>query len=85
VENLTKDWGEGASWVLDGGNHPHEAHYLKLDCSKAKARLNWHPRWRLETALGAIIEWHRAYRENKDMRELSLMQIGHYVRSQRAG
>jgi CDP-glucose 4,6-dehydratase len=75
VEKLTGTWGEGASWVLDGGDHPHEAHYLKLDCSKAKARLNWQPRWHLDVALGAIIDWHRAYRQNKDMRELSLAQI----------
>ena len=78
VEKLTKAWGEGASWELDGGNHPHEAHYLKLDCSKAKARLDWQPRWHLEEALGAIIEWHRAYRDGKDMHELTLRQIGAY-------
>ena len=78
VEKLTKAWGEGASWVLDGGDHPHEAHYLKLDCSKAKMRLDWHPRWHLEEALGAIIEWQRAYRDGKDMRELTLRQIGAY-------
>lgn len=78
VEKLTKSWGEGASWALDGGDHPHEAHYLKLDCSKAKARLDWHPRWNLDEALGSIIEWHRAHRDGKDMRELTLRQIGAY-------
>lgn len=78
VESLTTAWGEGASWVLDGGDHPHEAHYLKLDCSKAKSRLDWHPRWCLEDTLGAIIEWHRAYRDGKDMRTLSLSQIQQY-------
>lgn len=81
VDKLTKTWGEGASWVLDGGNHPHEAHYLKLDCSKAKTRLDWHPRWHLEDALGAIIEWQRAYRDGKDMRELTLRQINVYNNS----
>lgn len=78
VEKLTKTWGEGASWVVDGGDHPHEAHYLKLDCSKAKARLAWSPRWHLEDALGAIIDWQRAYRDKKDMRELTLCQISAY-------
>ena len=84
VEKLTGTWGEGASWVLDGGDHPHEAHYLKLDCSKAKARLNWQPKWHLDVALGAIIDWHRAYRQNKDMRELSLAQIQSFERSRKA-
>jgi CDP-glucose 4,6-dehydratase len=78
VEQLTQAWGEGASWVLDGGDHPHEAHYLKLDCSKAKMRLDWYPRWHLQDALAAIIEWHRAHRDGKDMRELTLRQIKAY-------
>ncbi|MBI5429520.1 MAG: CDP-glucose 4,6-dehydratase [Nitrosomonadales bacterium] len=78
VENLTRQWGEGASWVLDGGDHPHEAHYLKLDCSKAKARLDWHPRWHLEDTLGAIVAWHRWHRAGKDMREMTLAQIAAY-------
>lgn len=79
VERLTSTWGENASWTLDGKEHPHEAHYLKLDCSKAKARLDWHPRWHLEDALGAIIDWHRAYRDCKEMKTLTLSQIQQYV------
>jgi CDP-glucose 4,6-dehydratase len=79
VESLTNSWGKGASWVLDGSDHPHEAHYLKLDCSKAKARLDWRPKWSLADALGAIIDWHRAYRDGKDMHELTVSQIQDYV------
>ena len=78
VEKLTQTWGEGASWILDGGDHPHEAHYLKLDCSKAKARLDWHPHWHLEETLEAIIEWQRAYRDGKNMQALTLRQISAY-------
>jgi CDP-glucose 4,6-dehydratase len=78
VERLTKAWGENASWTLDGGNHPHEAHYLKLDCSKAKARLDWHPRWSLMQTLGKIIEWHKGYDKVEKMREVTLMQIAEY-------
>ena len=78
VEQLTKSWGDDARWELDGGDHPHEAHYLKLDCSKAKARLGWHLRWNPENALGAIIDWHRAYQDGQDMRELTLRQIDAY-------
>ena len=78
ADRLTHTWGEGASWVLDGGNHPHEAHYLKLDCSKAKARLGWHPRWRLEEALEAIVGWHHAHQAGKNMREATLRQIAAY-------
>jgi len=82
VERLTQTWSQGASWELDGGEHPHEAHYLKLDCSKAKSRLNWHPRWRLQDALAAIVEWHLAQKEGKDMREISQSQIRSYIESE---
>jgi len=59
VESLTQSWGEDASWVLDDGDHPHEAHYLKLDCSKAKARLHWQPKWNLDQALSKIVDWQK--------------------------
>ncbi|MHB1620701.1 MAG: Rossmann-fold NAD(P)-binding domain-containing protein [Sulfuricella sp.] len=59
VERLTKARGENASWVQDSGDHPHEAHYLKLDCSKAKARLDWLPRWYLDETLGKIVDWQK--------------------------
>ncbi len=78
VDHLTKAWGEGARWVLDGREHPHEAHYLKLDCSKAKSCLGWQPRWHLEEALNAIIDWHHAYQAGKDMREITQRQIAMY-------
>ena len=78
LETLTKLWGEGASWKLDGGNHPHEAHYLKLDCSKAKSRLNWHPRWSLATAIDQICIWHKAHLAGADMQAMCLHQIQQY-------
>jgi CDP-glucose 4,6-dehydratase len=78
VEHLTKTWGDGATWILDGRDHPHEAHYLKLDCSKAKTRLEWQPRWNLESTLSAIVDWHNAYRVGKAMREVTLQQIATY-------
>lgn len=79
ADRLTQTWGAGASWVLDGRDHPHEAHYLKLDCSKAKARLQWHPRWHLQEALGAIVAWHRWHQSGKDVREMTLRQIAAYT------
>ena len=78
VESMVESWGRGASWKLDGGNHPHEAHYLKLDCSKARLKLNWHPRWNLGTALEKITEWHRSYLEKGDMQAFTLKQIEIY-------
>lgn len=79
VERLTREWGEGARWELDGQPQPHEAYYLKLDCSKAKARLGWRPRWHLDKALESIIDWQRAYLKKSDMRSVTLRQIEMYV------
>ena len=78
VEKLTQSWGNGANWELDCRDHPHEAHYLKLDCSKAKSRLNWYPHWHLDETLSAIIDWHRAYQNGENMREKTIQQIAKY-------
>ena len=83
VEQLTKSWGEGASWVLDGGDHPHEAHYLKLDCSKAKARLDWQPRWHLDETLNKIVDWQKNYLLGADMKAVTLKQIDVYLNGAR--
>ena len=69
----------GAIWKCEQEPQPHEAHYLKLDSSKARARLGWKPRWSLETALDKTMEWHAAWRQGKGMREVSLAQICEYT------
>jgi CDP-glucose 4,6-dehydratase len=79
VERLVDQWGDGARWQLDGSQHPHEAHYLKLDISKARARLGWQPRWRLAEALDHIVTWHRAWLAGEDVRALCLRQIDQYT------
>jgi CDP-glucose 4,6-dehydratase len=67
VERLCELWGADARWTRDQGVHPHEAHYLKLDISKARAHLGWQPRWTLGEALDRIVAWHRAWRSSVDM------------------
>lgn len=81
VERLIKSWGDGASWTMDEGPHPHEATYLKLDASKAQARLGWRQRWDLEKTIESIIQWHRASLQGQDMRAVSLAQIEEYLAS----
>jgi CDP-glucose 4,6-dehydratase len=78
VENMVQLWGRGAGWQLDGTDHPHEAHYLKLDISKAKTKLDWHPRWPLATALEHIVDWHRAWLAKGDVKAKCLQQISKY-------
>ncbi|NBX56146.1 MAG: CDP-glucose 4,6-dehydratase [Betaproteobacteria bacterium] len=79
VEQMVQSWGQGASWQLDSGEHPHEAHYLKLDIAKAKSRLGWQPRWNLPTALSHIVSWHQAWLSKTSVRDLCHQQIQTYL------
>jgi len=85
VERMCEAWGRydnsSARWQLQPGEHPHEAHYLKLDIAKACSRLGWAPRWSLDQALERIIAWHQAWRSGADMRALCLNQISQFQSS----
>jgi len=78
LERLRELWGPGLSWQFDGGAHPHEARYLKLDCTKAKAELGWEPHWNLDSALGATVRWYKAYQSHQDVRSMTLEQVRAY-------
>ncbi|MDD1617480.1 MAG: CDP-glucose 4,6-dehydratase, partial [Methylococcaceae bacterium] len=67
------------NWQCDNAPQAHEAHYLKLDSSKAGQRLQWQPRWRLATALQKTLAWHEAWRDSQDMQALTLAQIHDYT------
>lgn len=79
VRQLVEQWGEKASWKLTLVEQPHEAHYLKLDCSKAKMRLNWTPLWDLEESLVRIVEWQKKWLLGEDMREHTLKEVREYM------
>ena len=78
LNHMVEQWGAGASWQLDIKPQPHEAQLLKLDISKAAARLKWQPRWSLEQALDSIVEWHQCWLAHKDIRQATLDQISLY-------
>jgi CDP-glucose 4,6-dehydratase len=82
VERMTQTWGDGACWSLDGGNHPHEANYLKLDCSKANTRLMWQPRWTVADAIDKICDWHKAYLAKANMHAVCIEQIKQFDTTQ---
>lgn len=68
----------GASWRLDQNPQLHEANYLKLDSSKARAQLGWQARWKLQAALERTLEWHGCWRGGEDMHQYTLAQIAVY-------
>jgi CDP-glucose 4,6-dehydratase len=78
LDRMVTNWGNGASWQLDKNHNPHEAGYLKLDCSKAAMRLNWYPKWNLEYTLESIINWHQHYIAQKNIQEQCLLEITKY-------
>jgi len=81
VQSLCAKWGTPDAYTVDTGPNPHEAHYLKLDCSKSRALLGWQPRWDLEQAIDATVEWTRAYQRGDDIKDLCLRQIMAYAGS----
>ena len=78
VEQMATLWDADAQWQVGTGEHPHEAHFLKLDISKARSRLNWHPALRLKDALVLIIDWSKQCAAGADMRQLTLSQLQAY-------
>jgi CDP-glucose 4,6-dehydratase len=79
VDQFTRHWGADARWVEDKNNHPHEAGILKLDCSKARTLLNWHPQLNIETSLKWTVQWYQAfYDTSQSMKDLTLTQIKQY-------
>ncbi len=84
MQRICALWGGSASYEIDQGEHPHEASYLKLDCAKARAELDWQPIWNLDLALEKIVEWTLAYQKGQDVREVCFKQIDEYLKAQRS-
>lgn len=78
VDIMIQSWGDEARWKLDTEAHPHEANYLKLDCSKAKSNLKWQPIWNLNRALSETVQWYKARHTGEDMNAFTLQQIAGY-------
>ena len=79
VELFVNKWGEGMRWVnkYDGG--PHEANFLKLDCSKLKKTFGWSPRWNLDEAKENIVEWSKVWLAGGDVRVCMDKQINEFL------
>jgi CDP-glucose 4,6-dehydratase len=78
TEALCRHWGAEAACTVDSGAHPHEARFLKLDCSRAHTLLGWRPLWNLEEAVARTVSWARARLGGADVRGLCIDQIREY-------
>ena len=79
VDLFVTKWGDGLKWInkYDGG--PHEANFLKLDCSKLKATFGWKPRWNLDSAIEKTVEWTKCWASNGDVRTCMDKQINEFL------
>lgn len=72
-------WGENVSWINQHDGGPHEASFLKLDCSKIRHVFGWKPRWHIKKALEATIQWSKAWLEGAEMLPVMDAQIAEYA------
>lgn len=79
VDLFCNIWGNGINWVnkYDGG--PHEASFLKLDCSKIKSAINWKATWHIEKAIEMVVEWTRVYFNNGNISDVMNKQINEFL------
>lgn len=82
VDIFCEKWGVGAKWEnrWDGG--PHEANFLKLDCSKIKSIFGWQPGWHIAEAIEKTCEWTRVWLAGGDIPSVMDVQIKEYLEGQ---
>lgn len=74
-----ESWGQGAAWKnVSEANAPHEANFLKLDCSKSKTVLDWYPQWGIRDAMKKIVEWEKSVQSGTTAAEITDKQIKEY-------
>lgn len=80
VDLFVQKWGDNMKWInrYDGG--PHEANFLKLDCSKLKITFGWLPRWSLDTAITKVVEWSKCWMNGEDVRVCMDKQINEFLK-----
>ena len=80
VDVFVSKWGDNMKWInqYDGG--PHEADFLKLDCSKLKATFNWKPHWNLDTAIEKVCKWSKCWINNEDVRACMDKEINEFLK-----
>lgn len=81
VELFVNKWGEGLKWECKEAKGPHEANYLKLDCSKIKKNINWEPVWNINKAIEKTVEFSKTYINKGNLEECIINQIKEYIES----
>ena len=78
VDIFCEKWGEGLSWENRSDNGPHEATFLKLDCSLLKNTFGWQPKWGIQEAINKTVEWTKIYLSGDDIPSEMDREIGEF-------
>jgi CDP-glucose 4,6-dehydratase len=78
VQMIVEDWGSGR-WVKDAVKGPHEAHFLRLDSTKAQNNLGWYPHLDIDESVKMTVDWYKAFLDGKDVRKMTGEQIVHFM------
>ncbi|MGD0817818.1 MAG: CDP-glucose 4,6-dehydratase [Methanomassiliicoccales archaeon] len=84
VQMIVDGWGTG-KWVQDEVKGPHEAHFLRLDSTKAQNNLGWYPHLDIDLAVKMTVDWYKAYLDKRDMRQMTEDQIHQFMDILRTG
>lgn len=79
VDLFVKKWGENLKWINKSDGGPHEANFLKLDCSKLKSTFGWRPRWNLDIAIEKVVEWTKTWNNGDNVLEIMDKQISEFL------
>lgn len=82
VELFCSKWGEGIKWESKVNTGPHEAGYLKLDCSKLRQKLNWQQTWGIEKAIEKTVTWTKQYLGKKNIPYCMEQQIEEFLKDE---
>ncbi len=80
VDLFVKKWGNNLEWINEYDGGPHEANFLKLDCSKMRSTFGWHPHWNLDKTLDKVIEWTKCWISSEDIKECMVKQIEEFIK-----
>lgn len=74
-----KSWGNTSWKNVSETNAPHEANFLKLDCSKILQAFGWKPKWDIEQSVSKTVDWYKAFYNKENMNEKTIDQIKEYL------
>lgn len=80
VSKFCQAWGEQLTWNTELDSGPVEASFLKLDCSKIKQVFSWKPKWDIDTAICAVVDWTKAYIQQDNVIACMDKQISNYMK-----